>query len=345
MNVRRHVRPSSWLGRLGACSLATLATATYCHYAHAREADARAVCLAWDLRPGEGCPAAEEIEAAVSAMLSHPLPLPGTCRTRATGSFQPHSAGNGWRVDLHFASETGESLGSRSLEIRDAACAALKEPLSLIIALMVEGNVPEKGALRLPKPASPQRAEGLAGKATTVSTGAAVSSGLLPNVGFGATLGLGSRVVADLPLRFDTTFWFPTVRSSAGPGGQFWAWVGSVGVCPSFWRGRYVRAAACIRLVAGVIRGTGLGLDEIGAATRPIGEGEVSLTVSVQLSRQASLYVSAGLAAPWIRSRFVYIAPPNDARVQVHEPSSLIPTAGLGLEFGSEDTHSRAASP
>lgn len=351
-NVRRYWPPWpwSWSGRVGLCAIAVFATTGYCHRAAGRAVAApqtdgtRAVCLAWVPGTSRACPPVEEIEAAVRAMLRHPVPSPGTCPTRVTGSFHP-DPGNGWRVDLHFASETGESLGNRSLEIRDAACSALKEPLSLIIALMLEGNAADNGPLRLPKPPSPARGDGVAGGGmVSMSTGAAVSSGLLPDVGFGATLGVGSRAVAGLPFRLDATFWFPTVKTMAGHGGQFWAVVGGLGFCPSFFQSRYLRAAVCLRMAAGFIHGSGLGLTEVGDATRPVGEGEATVTVAMRLSRQAAVYVSGGVAAPWLRSRFVYLAPPNDTRVEVHAPDTLIPLAALGLEFGAEETPATGAT-
>lgn len=293
------------------------------------------VCIAWERATSADCPAVEEVATAVRDTLGHrassQAASSGSCATRVTGAFRPDGAG-GWGVELHFVGQTGESLGDRFLEIRDAPCSALKDPLALVIALMAEGKSSDSTALVVPKPPA-SRSEAASRQMTAITMGGALSSGLTAGVGGGATLGVASRAVADLPLRLETTFWFPTTRATSGPGGEFWAWLGAAGFCPSLFERKQLAVSACARLMAGVVRGVGRGLDENRADTRPLAAGAVGAHVALHVSRQAAVYLGVGVAAPWLRARFVY-RDPAGAAVSVHEPRSLIPLAELGIELG-----------
>jgi len=157
-------------------------------------------------------------------------------------------------------------------------------------------------------------------------------------------MGLASRVVGGLPLRLDTTVWFPTANSMSRRGGQLWAWLGGVGSCPSLLRTRRFAASACLRVFAGAIHGVGLALDENWTATRPFAAGELSAAILVRISREVSISVSAGGAAPWVRPRFVYLDP-DGRSVLIHQPNALIPLAVLGIQFGSDEARPEGATP
>jgi hypothetical protein len=290
------------------------------------------MCLAWKPGPGADCPLVEDIAAAIRDTLGRPLTSHGMCETHVSGAFRSDSMG-GWSVDLHFVSKDGQSLGDRSLEIRDAPCSALKQPVALVIALTVEGKSSDRAALRLARPPA-NRSDSPSTDVAAIYVGGALSSGLTGDVGLGATMGVASRVVRGWPLRLETTFWFPTAKAGAGPAGEFWAWLGGLGVCPSLYEWKHVVASACARVVAGVVRGAGRGLDQIDDTTRPFGAAELSAHLSVQLSHHAALYLDLGAAAPWLRARFVY-RDPLGAAVPVHEPRFVIPLAELGIELGS----------
>ncbi|HEX7500905.1 MAG TPA: hypothetical protein VF524_11470, partial [Polyangia bacterium] len=59
--------------------------------------------------------------------------------------------GGGWQADLSFAKSDGEALGDRKLQTPAAGCAALRDPVSLVIALMVEARAAE-ATLQVPAP-------------------------------------------------------------------------------------------------------------------------------------------------------------------------------------------------
>jgi hypothetical protein len=247
-------------------------------------------------------------------------------------------AGGGWEADLRFAKGNGEMLGSRTLQSQDAKCAALKDPVSLVIALMVEASE-QQATLRVPA-APPSRAD-----AILVSASMAASSGLLPSLAFGATAGFGARLGRWLPLQMAGTVWLPRSSDSSGPGGEFWGWQAGAGLCPSVMTTSTVRAAVCVKVAAGAIHGTGLGLDYHHSATRPYGAAEAQAILSFPIVGALAGFVELGVAVPWLRPRFVYHLDSTGASVEVHRPHAVIPIGGIGIELGGGRPHSATAEP
>ncbi len=287
-----------------------------------------AVCIGWASRPGTGCPTVEETRIAIGEILGHHLSSGPPCNVEVGGTMRqlPDRA---WEADLHFSKSDGVSLGDRILQSHDASCAALKGPVSLVIALMVE---PEGTRTTLHMPAArPQprsRKEG-----NRLSVNMSVSSGLLPTLAFGASAGLQTNLVPWLPLRLDTTFWFPGRSEPAGPGGKFWAWQAGAGLCPAVMTTAAARGQVCAAVEAGAIHGTGLGLDYSSSATKPYGEGAAHALLVFPLFGPVMGFIDFGAAIPWLRPRFVYLDR-SGAPVEVHRPQAAIPFGGLGIAVG-----------
>jgi len=288
-----------------------------------------AVCLAWAPRPGAGCPTAKETETAVAEIVGHRLSSQPSCDIQVNGSMR-RLDGGGWEADLSFVKSNGETLGDRTLQSQDARCAALKDPLSLVIALMVEGREAQ-ATLHVPVT---QPSQTSVAKSNVVSANLSVSSGLLPNLGFGATIGFGANLGRWLPLRLDSTYWFPGSSEPAGPGGRFWAWQAGAGLCPAMMKTTTVQGALCAKVEGGAIRGTGLGLDYHESATKPYGAGEAYAMFSFPLFGTLAGFVQFGVAVPWLRPRFVYLDA-SSSPVEIHRPHAAIVFGGFGVEFGS----------
>jgi hypothetical protein len=248
--------------------------------------------------------------------------------------------GGGWQADLSFAKSDGEALGDRRLQTPAAGCATLRDPVSLVIALMVEAREAE-ATLQVPAP------EPSTERTATMAASFSVSSGLLPNLGFGATMDLGLNPAGRLPLRFDSTYWFPdsTVQAGRG-GGEFWAWVGGVGVCPTVISREVVEGTVCAGVQAGVVHGTGIGLHPTGSPTRPYGDIDARARLSFPLLRPLLGFVELGVAVPWMRPRFVYSDQSDNSSVEVHRPSAVVFFGGIGVKLrASGGSGASATSP
>jgi len=308
------------------------------------DADPADMCFTWEGETRWDCPTAEELETAVHETLGRTQPSSRRrCDVRVAGSLRA-SEHAGWTISLHFTRENGELLGDRSLDIQDVACAAAKDPMSLVIALMVEGNVAENIALHVRAPGTRRDVVTSAETVRSLSAGASVSSGLLPTTAFGATIAFGSGVIAKVPLELETTVWLPTEKAVRGPDGEFSSWVAGLGLCPTLLAFRRLGVQGCLRLLGGVIRGVGLGLDEQKTATRPWAAVEVGAPLLLRLSRQIALYASVGVAGAWLRPRFVYFDG-QGAALAVHEPRAWVPLGGIGLAFVTDDAGARGGAP
>jgi hypothetical protein len=233
--------------------------------------------------------------------------------------------GGAWQADLSFTKGNGEALGDRKLRSQAPGCAALKDPVSLVIALMVEAK--DSGAtLEVPSPV-PATDPGAA-----MAAGFVLSSGLLPSTGLGARVDVGWRFARWLPIQFDSTFWFPHSTILAGRGGEFWAWTAGAGVCPTVLASAYVAGTVCAGVEAGIIHGTGIGFPYVGSPTRPYGDVEVHARLSFPLWRPLAGFVQFGVAVPWVRPRFVYLDE-SDTSVEVYRPGAVVLFGGIGIEM------------
>jgi hypothetical protein len=290
------------------------------------------VCLTWSAPLDTDCPTETKIEVAVEKMLDHRVFSKKSCDIQVSASMRQPSGG-GWEADLSFTKNNGDALGYRSLQGKDASCTALMDPLSLVIALMVEATEAH-ATLHVPMVAP---ARDTVANANRVSANLSVSSGLLPTLGFGATVGFEASLADGwLPLRVDSTFWFPSSSERAAPSGSFWAWQAGLGLCPTVLSTATVEGKLCARVEGGAMRGEGSSLPRIETATKPYAELDAYAALSFPLFASLAGFIQAGVMVPWIRPSFVYVyydgsGPP----VEVHRPHAMIPFAGLGIELGA----------
>jgi hypothetical protein len=280
------------------------------------------VCLAWEAELN--CPAASETERLVEEMLGRPLFQSQSCDLGIKASLRK-AEDRSWEAQLSFSGPDGQALGQRVLRTQDAACKALQNPVSLVIALMAEGNEPDSTLYVPPQALRTQSTD----HSPRLSANVTGSHGLLPSLALGNNLGVEVGLARWLSGRIDTTFWFP--RSSAGPGGDFWAWHAGLAACPSLGRRKSLHVSECLGLQMGVLHGSGRGLENAESHTRAYADVNARTILSVPLRQTLALLVFAGVAVPWLRSGFVYLDS-TDSPVDAHRLSTVVFLLGLGLE-------------
>ena len=295
------------------------------------------VCLSFAPGP-RGCPTAKQTEAAVESILGHRASSASPCDVQVRGEIQQVQEG-GWQANLSFAKTGGEALGDRTLQSRAASCSALKDPVSLVIALMVERSA-SSATLQVPPP------EPSTERRSDLSVGLALSSGLLPNLAYGASLEGAVELARWLHVRVGSSFFFPNSTVDAGRGGDFWGWVAGVGVCPKVLGTSALDASICVGGRAGVIHGVGIGMTGFtGSPTKPYGDVETHARLSLPLYGSLAGFAQLGLAIPWLRPRFVY-QDAADRPVEVHRPNAVALVAGVGVELrAGAGTRTGATSP
>jgi hypothetical protein len=286
---------------------------------------ATTACFEWNA--GKGCPSVLEAERAVEDVLGRQLFHGPSCDLHIRASLDK-AQGRGWQAELSFARQDGTSLGTRALQSEATSCQALKNPISLVVALVVED---EEAQATLKLPVEPAMEERHPSRARLVADVAAVR-GLLPSTGLGNSLGADVRVPPWLSSRVHMTFWLPQSSSSQGRGGQFWAWQAGLALCPSLGEAESWRAGLCLGTHLGILRGTGLGLDDTQSATRMYGGADARALLAYPVTSSLALTAFAGIAVPWLRPRFIYYDA-SDTTAEIHRPHALQLLAGLGVEF------------
>jgi hypothetical protein len=277
-----------------------------------------------------------EAERAVEDVLGRPLFQGPTCDLRVRASVE-RAADRGWQAELGFTRQDGTSLGTRTLQSQAPSCQALLNPMSLVVALVVEDA---EAQVTLKVPVEPAGQGARPGR-SRIFAEVTADHGLLPNTGVGNSLGVDHRLPAWLSSRLSTTFWLPQSSESQGRGGQFWAWQMGLAVCPSLGPAEGWRGGLCLGAHTGILRGTGLGLDDTQAATRMVGGADLRTLFSYPVARWLALTAHAGAALPWLRPRFVYYDS-SGALAEIHRPRAIQVQAGLGVELAVFSSHGDA---
>lgn len=294
-------------------------------------------CFEWNA--GRGCPSVLEAERAVEDVLGRQLFHGATCDLRIRASLEK-GQGRGWQAELSFARQDGTSLGTRSLQSQAASCQALKNPISLVVALVVED---EEAQATLKLPVEPVMEERHPGRGRLFADVAGVH-GLLPSNGLGNSLGADVRFLPWFSTRIHTTFWLPQSSSSQGRGGQFWAWQAGLALCPSLGGTESWRAGVCLGTHLGILRGTGLGLAETQSATRMYGGADARALLAYPVTPSLALTAFLGIAVPWLRPRFIYYDT-TDTAAEIHRPHAIQLLAGLGVELAIFSGDTGATTP
>jgi hypothetical protein len=175
----------------------------------------RTSSLSWiRLAGADGCVSTQDLARDVELRLGRPVFVsPARADVSVEGHVEPLRGGTGWRATIVLRDAQGAPLGTRELSRKDASCDAMREPVALVIAVMID---PDAALSPAPPPAPPIASTGEAPPPPPpaqivvekevkvevqvperrrdpfrldVGAGAIASAGLLPNVGIGAFVG------------------------------------------------------------------------------------------------------------------------------------------------------------
>jgi len=132
-------------------SVVAALVASWCPSAWAQQGKKRTSTLGWDRLPGaDACVATQPLARAVEARLGRKVFVsPAEADVSVEGRVEKRAQGFAATIVLRDAD--GKLLGTRTLEKNDPTCAALTEPLVLVIAVMIDPDA----AMGAPPPAPP----------------------------------------------------------------------------------------------------------------------------------------------------------------------------------------------
>ncbi len=348
--------------RSSATFAACLGAALFAVSAGAR-AEERTSSLSWlRLEGAESCVATQDLAKAVETRLGR---VAFVSAAQADLSIEGHvrRTGSVYRAEVRVRDAAGRPLGARTLE--DASCPALREPLALVIALMID---PEAASRPTPAPAptatatatatavEPQRVEtrevvrrevvvvreAPSGWRGEGDVHAALATGLLPEAAFGVGAGAWLRGPGWPALAASAAYWVeqsPSVPSAQkGPVLVQLDFVqAGAALCPLIFEhpsGPRLTALACGGGQLGLMRGAGLGFDRSGRESQLTLHWTLEAKGSVGLFGPVILHAGiAGLVSGLGPQRFAYSTGADLVTVHQLPRFAALGTLGLGVHL------------
>lgn len=321
----------------------------------------RTSSLSWLRMPGaDSCIATQALARSVEERLGrHVFVSAAAADVSVEGRIEKRGKGPGWHAVITVRDGKGALLGTRDVDRSDAACETMSEPLTLIIAVMIDPDAslsgppaplppapapaptppapapaPDPTPAPAPEPAAappptkdPLRVEG--------GVGAILTSGLAPALDPGVVFS-GLLYLPGVPIGFRgvTVLLLPMDAEKDGARGSFDTLYLGGSLCPTL----------RTKLVVGMICAGGqLGGMRSHAATKDRGIEEKTLPLwNLAAEARASFPVlppvafNAGVAAivPLVRPSFQYTgAAPGSGQDNLHKVSPLAVSADVGIAF------------
>lgn len=310
----------------------------------------RTSSLSWvRLEGADSCISTQALARAVEERLHRPVFVSASQgEVSVEGRIQRGAGGRGFRAVLHVRDASGQLLGRRELTTAEAACAALDESLSLVIAVMIDPDAamappPEPPREPPPEPlppappppvaVAPERTEpDRSGPGLRVDLGATARGtyGLLPSVSPGvaaeATLAWSQRLGLRLAVSY---LWGAKVEVQDARIEQSLL-SGGLGLCPLNAHVRWLEVRACADLQLGRLSARGAGFDVDTGASALVALAGVDGRVLARLAGPLAVGVGLAVEVPLRRGRVVYSLP-SGSQAQAFQMSPVAAVGELGL--------------
>ncbi len=290
------------------------------------------------------CPDRADLAEAVSVRLGRD-PFAAT-NSNIEVSVRYRKAGT-WQALVHLSTASGRSLGVREISTDAADCAALRDPVALVVALLVDVSAdelppepepavdeptrPTKRSLRIPAPTP--RDPSLR---VLWAVSASASAGLLPNLAVGAQVGVWIAPSNLVAVGLGLQFW-PSQRDElAGrpAGADIRADALAAELCgprldlDSLW------LRPCLVQRFSRLSASAFGFDSNRESGRLALSTGLGGHMFVPLLGSLGAFSSVSADFHWLRDRFVY-ARSDGTRGELHRPAPVVGflQVGLGLSF------------
>lgn len=310
------------------------------------EATNATVGLTWSTDDDATCPSADALRAAVERLLGRAVFQADDADIQLDVAVVRGENGRGARLTL--ARRDGTLVGTRELSSESASCAALLEPLALVVALLID--LPrDHVSLTLPTPrpsptdvtrvappptAPPSPSAHPSAPTLDVAIGVEGALGWLPGTPLGPTAELGVRILDDVRLVARTAAYVPWNSTAAIGGLRLSAVSLALG---GAWRALDDDDAVLelgLAVGAGWFHAESTGVDD---AERPLGtlyDARASATFGVEWLEDVVVLVESSLGVPLVRPEFVVER--GTERVVVGETGAIFGTLGVSVRVEAE---------
>lgn len=284
----------------------TVLVALLCGAATARADGGDAtVGVAWTSR--DGCLDTAMVEAAVGARTRRALRPAGEADAVISGAATARSGG-GWQVDLIVMDRRrAEVLGRRALDVASSDCAALRDHVALVMAMLADSSVVEPAAVAPVDDAEAPPREVVERRwSAAIAVGGAVEAGRLPGVApaWRASVGAVTPGGWSVELRA-AAFAAASAEREAGEASLAWRIAAVIGCVPG-WSGAGWRATACAGLEVGTMDADGAGFARNADARELLIDGIGAVRVERRIAGPVSVCAEAAIQVAARRPRFGY---------------------------------------
>lgn len=314
--------------------------------------------------PGaDGCVSTQDLARDVEGRLGRPVFVsPARADVSIEGHIAPLPKRAGFKATIILRDVTGAHLGTRELTRSDASCADMRDPLALVIAVMIDPDAalerppaetpreeaPPPAAAPAPAPAlSPSSAPvppappppvARAEEPWRLDAGAsgALAVGLLPDLAPGLHVDGLLTPPRFVPLLVFGQVWLDDTTPAGSPGHVTFSLLeGGAGLCPLAHRAARWSLYGCAAGQLGALEARGERFDVAQPAQRKLYlAGAVAARLSVRLAGPFAFRFGAGGVVPVQRDTFVYRrSDGTSGEVFRPAPVALVMDAGLGVLF------------
>jgi hypothetical protein len=280
-------------------------------------AEAQSVHLRWSSPAASMCPNGTTLRDDVQRLTGQRFVTdPQQAEVRVVGRIEQDELEVRALLEAHTAD--GSPMGTRELRASADDCAALRRPLAMVLALLLEQP--------------PQRHRvGFA-----IGAELAGDTHLMPRTtgGVGVMAMLTPR--PRLGLRLSGDYWWPVVaETSAGAGARLQGVGGSVSLCPRLKAGARIGLWLCLGTQAGALRASPRGLTTQRAKTLAFADLLAELALSVRAGRGLTVWASGGPLCSLARPE-LFFARADGLPERIQRASSVGAVFRLSLTIGGQ---------
>lgn len=319
--------------------------------AHA-EASPVSVALTYDAPPG--CTSEREVKRAVEARLARSPFVEQGADVLVEVTVKARANTDAWVANVTLRAQSGNWLGARELQTESTRCADLDEPLSLVLALMVdvpkeelpppqvtavETPPPAPRVLRVPAPPVALKTPSPPAHATQrtalhgeLGVSGVLSAGLLPDLAVGVRGSILLRPPEFWPVELGAVLYRAAEAQVSGGGSDFEAAGADIAVCPFHGDLGSFRVLACAVQSLGRLKATGFGFDENREHARFYSLFGARARLSLGLTSWLAGRVSASAEVPVTRDDFYFVNAQGE-RERVFRSAPVVASGELGIEL------------
>jgi hypothetical protein len=341
----------------------TLLLSTSTRDARASDEKGRTSSLSWLRMPGsDSCIATQALARSVEERLGRRVFVSAAeADVSVEGRIEKRTGANGgWHSVITIRDGKGALLGTRELDRNGASCAAMSDPLALVIAVMIDPEAKlSSSPPPLPPPAAPPVAAPPAAPTPAPAPAPApapvdlpephtnkkepwrfqgdavttISAGLTPAIAPGGTIAGALFLPNGIPLglRGYASLFLPTTALREGASASFDLFYVGGSVCPTLRRPAFV-GMLCFGGQLGVVRSHPETQGRAQEKTLGLWNGVSEARISVPLVAPVALTAGVSAVLPLLRPTFEYTRP-DGSSANLHKVSSFAMAADAGIGF------------